>query len=189
MLPEIKEKSFQLDRRKLKDLVHYICYRCSAAPEKLGKTKLHKILHYSDLQAYLSLNKPITGEVYKKDTHGPVSEHLTEIIDELVEEGRINKSLTVRYGKYLQNQYVANSLPNVESFTAQEISIVEQKIDLIANHFTAKDISDVSHNDVHNMLSRGDRIPYYMAYYYILEKPSTEGLAWAKKQVKEMGLV
>jgi len=52
-----------LDQRKLKALIHYICYQCHD-PSVLGATKLNKILWYSDVIAFARAGASITGETY-----------------------------------------------------------------------------------------------------------------------------
>jgi hypothetical protein len=75
---------FELDREKLKQLVHYVC---DIAPNRqLGATKLNKILFYADTQAYLETGSPITGETYVKQKLGPVPKHIGEILAELKAE-------------------------------------------------------------------------------------------------------
>src|SRR5208337_999071 len=72
---------------KLKDVTHYVCYRCTQ--EELGNVKLHKILYFADMLHFLSERKPLTGVEYQKQAFGPVARHLSWAINELSKEGAI----------------------------------------------------------------------------------------------------
>ena len=68
-----------LDQRKLKALIHYICYQCHD-PSVLGATNLNKILWYSDVIAFARAGASITGETYVKQQFGPVPRHILGIL-------------------------------------------------------------------------------------------------------------
>lgn len=81
------------DRERYKALLHYICRYTAREPEKLGLTKLHKILWFIDGQSFLRHGETITGENYIKHRYGPFSVHADEVISELrAAEGEQNLS-------------------------------------------------------------------------------------------------
>ena len=47
------------DAQKFKNLVHYICWKCSGDPTVLGSVKLNKALWLSDLVSYYRLGHPM----------------------------------------------------------------------------------------------------------------------------------
>lgn len=186
MITQQPEVIFNMD--KFKDLIHYICFRSDSS--KLGKTKLNKILYYSDMRAYVLLKQPITGESYVKDQYGPVSFHLNTVLPDLQAEGRIAASVLMDdFGSYLRNHYVATQMPNLDGFKPQEISIVEQYMDLITEQYTAAEVSAASHDIVYNSAKMGEIIPYYAAYVHTVVEPSNETIQWAKNELMQRGIL
>jgi hypothetical protein len=76
------------DREKFKSVVHYVIARAGDR-DGFGATKLYKVLWFSDARAYMLRGKPITGEVYIREKHGPVPSHAPGVIEELKLEGAI----------------------------------------------------------------------------------------------------
>src|SRR5258707_10432303 len=67
----LKQRMQQFDRQKFKTIIHYIVSRCP--PDSVGRTKLHKAGFYADMLSYLQLGRPMTGETYLKQQHGPTA--------------------------------------------------------------------------------------------------------------------
>jgi hypothetical protein len=172
-----------MNKEKLKALVQYICYKCSD-PSILGKTKLNKILFYSDFMAYLRYRQPITGERYVKHQFGPVSDHLDEVLDELV----ATDELVVRdtpYYDYAKKEFIARKMPDLGMFTANEISIVDDMIQRICRNFTAKEISKASHTKVWEAARIGEEIPYNTVYIHKLREMTPLDIDWARQQIAQ----
>lgn len=171
-----------MNREKFKALVQYICYRCSD-PSYLGKTKLHKVLHYSDFAAYVRLNAPITGETYVKHQFGPIASHLDEILNELV----VEEMMVVRdmpCGEYIRKECIALRQPSLAMFSAEEISLVDEMIDVICYQHSAKSISDESHTRVWEAAKVGEEIPYSTAFINRLRSISPDDMDWARQYIK-----
>lgn len=58
------------DIDRLRELVLYIAHRAGDDPE-FGRTKMAKVLFYSDFEAYRERGEPITGTAYQRRDHGP----------------------------------------------------------------------------------------------------------------------
>ena len=71
------------NREKFKLLVHYICWRCSDDPSRLGAVKLNKTLWVADFTAYYEFGQAITGAGYVKRQHGPVPRVILPVLREL----------------------------------------------------------------------------------------------------------
>src|SRR5437868_14530692 len=76
------EPTFHED--KLAELILYIAER-SEHDKEFGKTKLLKLIAYSDFGAYQRLGRPITGAHYRKLPHGPAPREAPETL-EILEE-------------------------------------------------------------------------------------------------------
>ncbi|HTF78345.1 MAG TPA: type II toxin-antitoxin system antitoxin SocA domain-containing protein, partial [Bradyrhizobium sp.] len=83
---------------RLPELVHYLIWRCD--PADLGATKLNKICWYSDLDAYRTLGRTITGATeYIRLQFGPTPKGVHNVIDQLFQKGRIAVSKENFYGR------------------------------------------------------------------------------------------
>ncbi len=63
------------DQSKFNELVLYILNRTKGDPS-FGRTKVAKVLFYSDFEAYAEQGEPITGAVYERQPHGPFPRQL-----------------------------------------------------------------------------------------------------------------
>lgn len=155
---------FKCDQRKLRELILYIS-RHSETDERFGKTKLYKLLFYSDFLAYLRLGKPITGTEYKALDQGPVPSNIDGILVKMQED----QQLFIRTDNYhgrKQFRPLALRNPDLAVFTARERKLIDE---LIAKNRTknAKDVSAQSHKFLGWQLARfsrdGKTISYNMA--------------------------
>ena len=185
-----KELDIAFDLNKLKTLVQHVCHKV-ANPHDLGKTKLNKILFYSDIEAYLSLGRPITGEEYVKHQYGPVSRHLDEVLDSLQEERLIAISEASGYHAYIgaYNQKLFHGLkkPRLDAFSADEISIADDMVTTIAQQHTAQSISGHSHDVIWKSAQIGETLPYYTAFAHTLGEVTPDDMVWAQSVLKEKG--
>lgn len=170
------------NREKLKRLIHYVAYRCVDRPKKLGAVKLNKVLWYSDLEAYVSTGTPITGDRYIKKPRGPVSSSLMPVVLELEKE----KAVAIRQldpdGRV---DYLALTKPNVSIFTAEEIRIVEDAIDVVCENHTGHSISEKSHDVVWKLAELDEEIPYYAILAGRLHEIEADDIRWAREQLAD----
>jgi hypothetical protein len=166
------------DLGKLKALVHYICYKCHD-PSVLGATKLNKILWYSDVIAFAQTGKPITPETYTKQQFGPVPKHILKIVEELADQ----KDLAVRevdYHDYPKKEFIALTKPDISKFTPEEISLVDDVIDVVCHKHTATSISMASHDTIWELAEIGEELPLYAALASDLGEITAADVKWAK---------
>jgi hypothetical protein len=178
----VNQMSF--DRKKFKHLVHYIAYKCED-PTELGSTKLNKILWYSDIEAYKFLEKPITGEIYKKQGLGPVPHHILGILDELQIEGKIVVN-DVKFHGYDKKEFISLDDPDISCFAKKELKIIDDNIcDICTNH-TAKSISNKSHDRVYELAQQGEEIPYEATLAAKIGRVKSADIEWAKNKLDEL---
>ncbi len=169
----------QYDPQRLAALVHYVCYRCQD-PSILGATKLNKVLWYADVLTYIKTGKPITGEIYVKHQYGPVSSHLNAIIEDLQTQGALATREVEFYG-YPKKEFVALKAPNIEGFSATEISIIDSMIDEVCLRHTADTISKASHDVIWELAEIGEEIPYYAVLASKLGEITEADVKWARE--------
>ena len=109
---------------KFRELVLYVASRCESLP-RYGKTKLYKILFYSDFEAYRRTGRSITGARYLAWERGPVPETGER---RLIEDAMVqDRDLALRR-RGLEQRYVALREPDLGVFSAAEIAIEDDAI-------------------------------------------------------------
>jgi hypothetical protein len=174
----------EFNYEKFKNLVHYIAY--AADRSDLGATKLNKSLWYADIMAYLLTGQAITGEIYIKQQYGPVPKHVLQAVEELQVEGKIYVRDAAFFG-YRKKEYIALKSPEVSSFTAREMAIIDQVVEHVCRGHTARSISDLTHDDAWKLAEIGEELPYYTIYAAHAGELDEEDVAWAKASIQEMG--
>ena len=172
------------DREKFKTLVQYICYRCEN-PQLLGKTKLNKILWFSDMLHFERTGEPLTGESYVKLTFGPVPTHVDHAIGELQSEGKL--SVRLPEGDYDPTLFFAHDAPSLGIFSAEEISLVDRIIEEICSKHTASSISRLTHDAVYKLAEMGEEIPYEAFLASKLGEITEKDVRWAQKELQDAG--
>ncbi len=125
-------------RRKLKELILHITGKC-IDQKSFGSTKLNKVLWLSDFISYRKFGIPITGVEYQKLQNGPAPKILRPIRDEMVDSSDIEfvkENLDVG-GMYISHRIIPLREPNYEILGSQEIALVDEIIEDIANHMNA----------------------------------------------------
>lgn len=143
---------------KIKELTLYVAQRCETH-QLFGTIKLNKILFFSDVNAYLRRGESITGSKYEKREFGPVPERMREHIDELVAKRDAVVVERDMPNMTQQRRVVAVTKPDLSSFSAEDISIVNEVIEWM-QPMTAHEISELSHRSVGWDVARmGETIP------------------------------
>jgi hypothetical protein len=161
---------------KFKELILFICGACE--PSRLGAVKLHKILYLADMLRFAFEGRAITGSVYIKREFGPTSQHLLGALRELQRDSAIRLSNSV-YFRYRKSTYLPLRESEMSSFAEEEIALVRDVIDFVANHNTAQTISEFCHNRAWEMAEFGAEIPYHTAFALLPSETSDEAIEWA----------
>ena len=115
--------------------------------DQVVKTKLLKLLFYSDFKHYKEFGTSITGAQYARINYGPVPDNykiwltiLSSWMDEITSEETM-------YGEYIGETFIANDSPELDEFSTSEIEVLGFVKQYFKN-FTAKDIVEFSHQEV-----------------------------------------
>lgn len=127
------------DFNKLVEMVIYL----TTQPGKVSKTKLMKLLFYSDFRNFSETGLSMSGMTYRHLPFGPVPDHHYLILDVLCELGHIRLEPFENFeGEYL--------VPEIESdisiFDEDEIIVLESVINDFRN-MNAYQISEYSHRE------------------------------------------
>jgi uncharacterized phage-associated protein len=128
-------------KRNLIQLAKIIIYFCDHASEKLYKTKLQKLLFYTQFLYYKTFSKRLLDDNFIRDYYGPVMDNLDEHL-ELLESVSYIKTEDTGYGTVIN----AKIRIRENEYTPEEI-IIMRKVHARFDKFTAKQISDYSHNE------------------------------------------
>lgn len=173
----------ELRHEKLLDVVHYVASQC--APSELGKVKLHKILYYTDMLQYLSTGESVTGGSYQKQQFGPVARHLTWAIDELCRRGRLKVESRDYYGYRKLDLISQSSVDACQQFSNAELSLLNDVIEFVTAR-SAKEVSEISHNEAWSAVEMGEEIPYFSAFGLVPSEITDEDLAWAEDEINRI---
>jgi hypothetical protein len=173
------------DEKRLEELIVYVALK-SEGSRYFGRTKLVKLLFFSDFEAFRRLGRSITGATYRKLDFGPVpSEFQTAVLALKSSSSVAERSAPVH--QYDQKQVVALREADLSLFSAAEIAIVD---DFIFRFWdtNAREISDLTHQQPGWRLAEmGDVIPYETVVLPERQRDlSPEELAWARQSVKSI---
>jgi len=174
-------KTPEFDREKFKDAMHYVIAR-AGGHAGFGAVKLYKALWFSDSKTYVLRGRPITGEQYIRQKHGPVPKHALEIMTELENEGRI-KVRKAWFGDYGQWQFKSLLPASTARLDKEELQSLDHWIRCIDEEHTAQSISDESHDDyAWEIAKMNEPLPYYAFLANRLRDPTDEDFGRAKRR-------
>lgn len=153
--------SLQVD--KFKNVLLYILERCAGKPN-VGETVLYKLLYFSDFNYYELYEEQLTGASYRKLPFGPVPQKLDAIINQMIDNGQLQRVKTEYFGLQ-QTRYLPLQKANLTQLKASEKEVIDRVIEQMSD-WSANAISAYSHKDMPWQASKeGDEIDYELAFY------------------------
>jgi antitoxin SocA-like protein len=176
------QEHFQFDRERFKDVVHYVVHYVgrNLDPEKLGRTKLHRVLYFADMLHYLDTGAPLTGADYRRQRFGPAAGQLTWALTTLQSEGRIATATRNYYG-YDKSEYRALTEPRTDRLSDAQKLMIEHLADFVCAR-TAAEVGEFCHDEVWSSVAMGERIPYYAALAMFPTEITDDDLAEAAEE-------
>lgn len=148
---------------KFKNILLYILSQCAGKPN-VGETVLYKLLYFSDFNYYELYEEHLTGATYRKLPYGPVPQKIDSIINEMINEGQLQRVKTVYHG-YPQTRYLPLVKTDLTQLKASEKEVMDQVIEQMSD-WSATAISNYSHKDMPWMASKeGEVVNYELAFY------------------------
>ena len=111
----------------------------------LGRTKLMKLLYYTDYEWLEKTGASITGDAYVAKPFGPMPKHALATLQRLEKRGAIRVENT-KIADYDQERYLPLEDPDAALFTREELEHL-QTIARRFEHWTAKQMTNLSHED------------------------------------------
>jgi uncharacterized phage-associated protein len=151
------------DLAKLQELVLFIAEQTKDDPD-FGRTKLAKVLYYSDFEAYRQHGESLTGATYERREHGPFPRQLRTAEEALQRAGRAY--LTTGQDEFDPKRILPcpGARADLSAFDKAPLARVAHWIGRI-QPLTARQASDWSHEEPGWQLAAVDRaeIPLHTA--------------------------
>ena len=147
---------------KLLEMVYFICSQFNKNQSQLSRTKIIKILWFSDTTYCAKTGNSISGlEYYKKYAHGPYIPQIKNIEDKLENDGLVSiqsKALHEHNQTIysLRKPFKASNILN-----HKEIKVLSEWSDLLKKE-TAAGVSEASHEEWWNDFEMYADIPVWM---------------------------
>lgn len=155
------------NRAGLQAMIHHVTRQYATEPEKLGAVKLHKILWNTEVQL-LRRGLEVTGESFIKHQFGPFSEHLDELVNDLVSQGLL--TVTKPSDLYETTAFVGKGTADRFALNKDQWRVLDQVTRRNVEDHTATSISDRSHGVV-----------WEATDMYASMSPINEALQWGRK--------
>jgi transcriptional regulator with XRE-family HTH domain len=142
-----ESKMPKLDKEKFKQVLLYILDKCGAKAN-VGETVLYKLLYFSDFNYYELYEDYLTGAAYRKISYGPAPCDFQPVVQEMIDEGKLQKVITEYYGKP-QKKYLPLVKADVNEWkwSAREKEVIDNVIERMSS-MDAATISELSHEDI-----------------------------------------
>jgi transcriptional regulator with XRE-family HTH domain len=153
----------KLQVNKFKNVLLYILEKCAGKPN-VGETVLYKLLYFVDFNYYELYEEHLTGAKYRKLPYGPVPQKLDIIINQMIDEGQLQRLKTDYYGLQ-QTRYLPLIKADLQELKASEKEVIDRVIDQMSD-WSAAAISNYSHRDLPwEVTDEGKYISYELAFY------------------------
>lgn len=181
----------QPNQAKFNELVLYILRKTEDDPE-FGRTKVAKVLFYSDFEAYAEHGESITAATYERQPHGPFPRQLVFAELDLVAQERADPVVPDE-AHYQQEPYetrnriVPTDDARIGSVPRWQIAKVDSWTERL-QAATAKEYSDLSHEHPGWVLAgrTGVEIPVHTVFL-APRKPPDEAIEYGKRLIREYG--
>ena len=148
---------------KFKQVFLYVLQKVGAK-SNVGETVLYKLLYFIDFDFYEKYEEQLMGLTYIKNTHGPTPREFKVVVDEMINEGLVDKANSKHF-TYTQKKYLPVVKPDLKLLNAAELAMVDSVLDRYSDH-SATQLSQLSHEDTPwQMAEEKENIEYEYAFY------------------------
>lgn len=170
--------------KRFRELILYVARETESDP-KCGKTKLYKILFYSDFLAYSKLGHSISGQEYQKLKNGPVPRQAYPELKAMVAAKLCVWAIRDYFGRE-QHKLLALREPDLSDLSGEEIAIVQDVIRALLP-YDGTEVSDLSHRFLGWQLAEeGEAIPYSTVALGSPRPPTVNEVEYGRKLALEL---
>lgn len=174
-----------LDKEKLKNLIHTIAY-ATRDIEGFGRTKLYKVMWFFEAKQYTLDGVHFSGARYVRDTNGPRLHNYDKWFQELEREGRIQCFDERHYNRSIKRVKGLRP-PDPGLLSEVQAQSLNYWISVVSD-MTAQDVSELSHDYGWEIAKQGDELPFSSILAERVRDPKGKELEWAARRAKELGL-
>ncbi|MEO6831279.1 MAG: type II toxin-antitoxin system antitoxin SocA domain-containing protein [Chitinophagaceae bacterium] len=152
-----------LDVNKLKNVLLYLLERGAGKPN-VGETVLQRLLYFCDFNYYEIYEEHLTGNKYRKLPQGPAPEKLDTILEQMLENGQLQKIKTT-YHNTTQTRFLPLEKADLTQLKASEKDVMDKVIEQMGD-WNEPTISDYACKDLPWVVTEdGKKISYNLAFY------------------------
>lgn len=163
LFPNAAPEPMVADREKLKQVLLYILEETKDRAN-VGKTVINKLLYFVDFDHFELHFESLTGETYIRKQHGPTSQQLEGLLEELVGEGLIQIQERDYMGRRQEKIVPLQSFKPV-SLTKGELAHIDEVLERLADK-NATELSEYSHEDVPYLAAEDREALSYPTVFY-----------------------
>ena len=168
---------------RLEQITHLVIARMPS--EKLGATKLVKIMWLADLMAWRARAESLTGiEHYRRLPFGPVPTQVRAVLNGLVAQKLILEH-RVEYYAGTKKELLSLQDPDLTCLSAEDVDILHRAMDLISP-MTAKEASDASHDVYWEEVPENGLMSVGSASI-VSTDIDQDDLNWARSELEDLG--
>tara|TARA_B100000700_G_scaffold34458_1_gene33331 strand:- start:1622 stop:2650 length:1029 start_codon:yes stop_codon:yes gene_type:complete len=131
----------KLQVNKIIELIVFMCSLSGAL-----KTKLNKLMFYSDFIGFKKQTRSITGLHYVHLPYGPVPNNFDFVYAQLLKENIISKDEVCYPNGYVGENFISNREPDLSVFNEDELEVINFVREKFKD-FTSTDITEYSHKE------------------------------------------
>jgi uncharacterized phage-associated protein len=128
-------------KENLLEITKLILFFANKSSIRLYKTKLNKLLFYTQFLCYKDYGKRLIEDEFIKDHHGPVLEHI-DVYLEVLSNLKLINLVETDYGLTIESNFNLD----VNEYSDIERNVLNRVLERF-NMFTASDISEYSHRE------------------------------------------
>ncbi len=156
--PDEYNGGVQLDLQKLGEVIEFLCFN-----RDVFKTKLMKLLFYSDFIHFKTYGKSITGLRYVHLPYGPVPDNYELILGVILQRNQNIHLVPVDFEKFDGEIVRVDELEKFDFLSDSELAVLRQ-VSSKFEYYSSKDLSNLSHKEDAYMGTRHrEPIPYEYA--------------------------
>jgi DNA-binding XRE family transcriptional regulator len=153
------------NQKKFKTVLTYILKKVGGK-SNIGMTAIYKLLYFIDFDYYEKYEEQLMGAVYIKNHFGPTPVMFSKIIEQMKAKNEIEE-VTSKFYDREQKKYFLNPDYEIDltPLSAKEIKHIDWELLRLADK-TAKELSDLSHEDMPWRAAKmGEQVEYNGVFY------------------------
>jgi len=153
-------------------------------PEKLGRTKLNKVLWFADVASMRQNGETVTGETsYRRLPFGPVPNTIDGALDSLISAGAVVERKVQTYGG-TRHEFLWTKTPDLSALSSRDCEYLLGAIEYV-EPMTATEASEATHTVLWEEVETGAQMDIGAATV-VYHDPTEADLEWARTEAAKI---